>query len=50
MGKKEVQKRFCWGNLREGDSLEDQGGDEGIILKGIFKRGMGHGLDLSDSG
>jgi len=45
-----VQTGFCWGNLSKGDSLEDPGGDGGIILKGIFKRGMGHVLDLSGSG
>ena len=45
-----MQAGFCWGNLREGDSLEDPGGDGGIILKGILKRGMGHGQDLPGSG
>jgi hypothetical protein len=39
----EVYTGFWWGNLREGDHLEDPGVD-GIILKCIFKKwdgGMG---------
>jgi len=27
-----------WGNLREGDHLEDPGVDERIILRWVFKR------------
>jgi len=29
---------FWWGNLREGDHLEDPGVDERIILRGIFRK------------
>jgi hypothetical protein len=45
-----VHKR-CWcGNLREGDHLEGPGLDGRIILKWIWRDGMGHGLDRSGSG
>jgi len=34
----EVYKGFCWGNLRAGDHLEDQGVDGRIILRWIFRK------------
>ena len=30
--------RFWWGDLRERNNLENLGGDETIILKGIFNK------------
>jgi hypothetical protein len=43
-----------WGNLREGDHLEDSGVDGRVILKCIIETwngwGGGHGLDRSGSG
>jgi hypothetical protein len=33
----EVHIGFCWGDLREGDHLEDPAVDGRIILKWIFK-------------
>jgi hypothetical protein len=46
MGKGEVYTEFWWGDLREGDHLEDPGLDGRIILKWIFKKwDGGHGLD-----
>jgi hypothetical protein len=42
----EVHTGFWWGDLREGNHLEDPGVDERIILKWIFKKwDRGHGLD-----
>jgi hypothetical protein len=40
----EVHTGFWWGDLREGDHLEDPGVDERIILKWIFKNWDG-GMD-----
>jgi hypothetical protein len=37
IGKREVHTGFWWGDLREGDHLEDPGVDRMIILKWIFK-------------
>jgi hypothetical protein len=42
----EVHTWFWWGDLREGDHLEDSGEDGKIILNWIFKKwDGGHGLD-----
>jgi len=43
----EVHTVFWWGNLGEGDHLEDLGIDGGIVLKWIFKK-WGGGMDLID--
>jgi hypothetical protein len=40
-GRGEVHTGFWWGDLREGDHLEDPGVDGRIILKLIFKKGDG---------
>jgi hypothetical protein len=37
-GREEVHTGLWWGNLREGDHLEDPGVDVRIILKWIFER------------
>jgi hypothetical protein len=37
-GKGEVHTRFCWGNLRGRDYLEDPSLDGRIILKWTFKK------------
>jgi hypothetical protein len=36
---------FCWGNLRERDYLEDPGVDVRLILRWIFRKGDGWGMD-----
>ena len=42
---------LLWGNLREGEHLEDSGVDGRIILKWTFERlNGGHRLDRSGSG
>jgi hypothetical protein len=45
MGKSEVHTGFWWADLRESDHLGDPGVDGRIILKWIFKSGIGRGLD-----
>ena len=43
--------QFWWGNLREGDDLDDPGADGKIILERIFRRwNEGRELDGSGSG
>jgi hypothetical protein len=44
----EVHTGFWWGDLREGDHLEDRGVDGRIILKWIFKKWDGGGMDWID--
>jgi hypothetical protein len=38
MGRGELHTGFSWGDLREGNHLEDAGVDGRIILKWIFKK------------
>jgi hypothetical protein len=44
----EVHTGFWWGHLREGDHLEGPGIDGRIILKWIFKKWDGGGMDWID--
>jgi hypothetical protein len=45
MGNGEMHPGFWWGNLREGDHLDDQDADGRIVLKWVFKKWDG-GLGL----
>jgi hypothetical protein len=49
LGRGEVHTRLYWGNLREGNHLEDPGVDGRIILQWIFER-LGGGRRLNQSG
>jgi len=44
-GREEVHKGFWWGNLRQRDHLEDPSIDGRIILKCIFMKWNGGGMD-----
>jgi hypothetical protein len=48
MGKGKVHTGFWWGDLREGDHLEDSGVDGRIILKRIFQEVGWEGVDWID--
>ena len=44
----ELYTVLCWGNLRERDHLEDLGVDGRIILRRIFRKWDGGGMDWID--
>jgi hypothetical protein len=46
-GSTEVHTVFWWGNLKEGDNLQDPGINGSIILKSIFEKWDG-GMDWFD--
>jgi hypothetical protein len=48
MGEGRGATRFWWGDLREGDHLEDPGVDGRIILKWILIKRDGGGMDWID--
>jgi hypothetical protein len=51
MGKRRGACGVWWGNLWEGDHLEDPGLDEKIILRWIFRKwDVGNRLDRAGSG
>jgi hypothetical protein len=52
MERGEAHAGLWWGNLREGDHVEDSSLDERIILKWIFEKWIEveHGLDRSGCG
>jgi hypothetical protein len=45
IGRGKGHKEFWWGNLKEGEHFRDQVVDGRIILKRIFKKIGGDGLD-----
>jgi hypothetical protein len=45
MGRGEAHTGLWWGDLREGDHLEDPGIDERIIMNWIFKKWGGGDMD-----
>jgi hypothetical protein len=45
MGRGQVHTGFWWGSLKKGDHFENSGVDERIILKWIFERLDGGGMD-----
>jgi hypothetical protein len=49
MGRGEVHTGFWWGDLREGDNLEDADIDGRIILKWIFQEVGWEGMDWIDT-
>jgi hypothetical protein len=46
-GRVKVRIGVCWGNVREGDHLEDPSVNGRIILKWVLQK-WGHGLDRSN--
>jgi hypothetical protein len=44
-GRRELYTGFWWGKLRERDHLEDSGVDGRIILRWIFMKGDGIGME-----
>ena len=41
----EAYTEFRWGNLKEGDNLGDQGVDGRIMLRWVFRKGVGGVMD-----